>query len=441
MRTNRSLSAINRPAAPFEPAKSFSSPLIVPPEQCKILRMLWLSRCFSSILKVPVVRADSFLQLLLLSIAPFAALQAQTVPSSNDSRVQELYAQAKAAEARGDLAGAAASYGSLLKIAPRLPAAYNNLGALYLRQREYKKAAEILEKGLKLDPKMSSATALLGIARYEMGDYTGARRNLEAALHANPKDDNAQLYLANDLIKLGELNAATDHLQQLSLRQPANQEIWYLLGKVHMKLSEQALSRLNEIDPNSVWVHEISGEIMESMKNYDGALVEYKKAVEMAPEQAGTHYSLGNAYWSLRMWDAATEQFKAELVNDPANCLAQWKIGNIVLEQHANSEEALADVDKALDICTNLMQARLDRARALINLDRHSEAVKDLEMVEKADPAEPSPHFLLAQAYRAMGRTQEAQAEMKIFSKLEESARAATAERAKQVLQEKNKDP
>ena len=59
---------------------------------------------------------------------------------------------------------------------------------------------------------------------------------------------------------------------------------------------------------------------MESMKNYDGALIEYKKAVEMAPQQAGTHYLLGNAYWSLRMWDAASEQFRAELANDPGNC-------------------------------------------------------------------------------------------------------------------------
>ena len=50
-------------------------------------------------------------------------------------------------------------------------------------------------------------------------------------------------------------------------------------------------------------------------------------------------------------------------------------------------------------------------------------------------------HFLLAQAYRSLGRTQEAQAEMKVFSKLEESARAKTAERAKEVLQEKSKEP
>lgn len=389
-------------------------------------------------------RRTKILLIFLFGLFSFAIAQAtpgQSNADANDERVQKLYSQAKSAEARGDLAAAAANYESLLQIAPRLGPAYNNLGSLYLRQREYKKAADILEKGLKIDPKMFSAAALLGISRYEMGDYAGARASLEAALRGNPKDNNAELILANDLIKLGELDLAAEHLRRLSERQPGNQEIWYLLGKVHMKLSEQALSKLNEIDPNSVWVHEISGEIMESMKNYDGALIEYKKAVEMAPEQAGTHYLLGNAYWSLSMWDAATEQFRAELVNAPMNCQAQWKLGNIVLEQHASPEEALADVEKALAICPNLMAARVDRARALMKLDRPAEALNDLEAAEKSDPAEASTHFLLSQTYRALGRTQEAQAEMKLFSKLEESSRAASAERAKQVLQEKSKEP
>src|SRR5260370_11869210 len=210
-----------------------------------------------------------------------------------------------------------------------------------------------------------------------MGDYAGARAPLEAALRGNPKDDNAELYLANAFIKLGELNSAAEHLRKLSQRQPAKEQVWYLLGKVHMELFEEALARVNEIDSNSVRAHEISGEIMEGMKNYDGALIEYKKAVEMAPQQAGTHYLLGNAYWSLSMWDAAVEQFKAELANDPGDCMAEWNLGNIVLEQHANPEEALANTEKALAICPNLMAARVDRARALMKLERHADALKD----------------------------------------------------------------
>ena len=384
---------------------------------------------------------------LCLSLLAFVCLclstrvVAQSGAAENDPRVSRLYHEAAEEEARGDLAGAAASYEGLLQIAPRLAPAYNNLGSLYVRQREYRKAATVLEKGLKVDPKMSSASALLGIALYELGDYAAAKRNLESAVRADPKDTNAELLLANDLIKLGEFQSAADHLRRLSERLPENQEIWYLLGKVHMKLSEEALSKLTNLDPNSVWVHEISGEVMESMKNYDGALLEYKKAVEVAPQQAGTHYHLGNAYWSLNMWDAATEQFRAELANDPSNCMAQWKIGNIILEEHGDSAGALAEVQKALDACPDLMSARVDRARALIKLERHSEAVSDLEAAVKADPAESLTHFLLAQAYRALGRTQEAQAEMKVFSKLEESSRAKTAERATELLQEKSKEP
>src|SRR5205807_2701356 len=191
------------------------------------------------------LRLPATLAFLVATVCFSPVLKAQSEATPEDARVQKLYGEAKAAEAHGDLAGAAASYESLLQI----------------------------------------------------------------ALRANPKDNNAELFLANDLIKLGKFQRAAEHLRQLSQRQPENQEVWYLLGKVHMKLSEEALSKLNGLDPNSVWVHEISGEVMESMKNYDGALLEYKKAVEVAPQQAGTHYHLGNAYWALNMWDAATEQF------------------------------------------------------------------------------------------------------------------------------------
>ena len=377
------------------------------------------------------------LLLLFMTACASSVARAQSEPSATDPQVQKIYGEAKAAEARGDLASAAANYESLLQIAPHLGAAYNNLGALYLRQKEYKKAADVLEKGLKVDPKMSSTSALLGISLYEMGEYGGARRHLETALRANPKDDNAELFLANDLVKLNEWDSAAGHLRQLAQRQPNNQETWYLLGKVHMKLSEQALAKLNEIDPNSVWMHEVSGEIMESMKNFDGALIEYKKAVEIAPQHAGFHYSLANAYWSLQSWEAATQQFREELAIDPSNCMAHWKLGNIVLEQHEDAAVALADVDKALALCPNLVQARVDRARALLKLERNEEAMKDLLTAEQTNPEEPSIHFLLAQAYRAVGRTKEAQTEMGIFSKLEESNRAAVAERAKQVIQNK----
>ena len=389
------------------------------------------------------LRASAFavLSSTLLIFCVSTRLLSQSKSPETDPRVEQLYAEAQDAEARGDEAGAIAKYESILQIAPGLAAAYNNLGSLYLRQREYEKAVAVLEKGLKIDPKMPSAAALLGISLYEMGDYPNARTRLETALRANPKDSNVEMTLANDLVRLGEPEAAASHFQQVVHRDPKNQEAWYQLGKVYMQLSEEALAKLREIDPHSVRAHEVSGEIMEGMSNFDGAIIEYKKAVEMAPQQPGTHYKLGNAYWSISQWDAATQQFQAELANDPRSCLSYYKLGNVILEQHGDPQAALDDVNKAVAICPDLTNARVDRARALLRMERAQDAVPDLEAAERFIPDDANVHFLLAQAYRTLGRTQQAQAEMQLFSKLEESARAATAARAQQVMQNKEQNP
>src|SRR5258708_25872545 len=109
-------------------------------ERCKILPMARFYFSFFSSRNCPLGKTLMIFQLLLVTIVFSSAIHAQSNSAAADQRVQELYAQAKAAEARGDLGAAVASYESLLQIAPRLGPAYNNLGALYLKQREYRKA-------------------------------------------------------------------------------------------------------------------------------------------------------------------------------------------------------------------------------------------------------------------------------------------------------------
>jgi hypothetical protein len=59
-----------------------------------------------------------------------------------------------------------------------------------------------------------------------------------------------------------------------------------------------------------------------------------------------------------------------------------------------------------------------------------------LHREQDANPAEPSTHFLLAQAYRATGKTEETKAEMKSFSELEQQTQNTAAEGASQAIQE-----
>ncbi len=393
---------------------------------------------------LPKTRFMIFTLIAVLLIAVSASSENQSQSSraaADDEKVQQLYTEARREQAEGNLAEAATRYEAILKIAPRLAAAYNNLGSIYVQQREFRKAAQVLQRGLEINRDMPSASALLGIALYEIGDYAAAKPRLEVALRANPNDGNAALYLANDSIHLGEFEKAAERLQLLSRQQPKNEEVWYLLGKVYMQLSQSSLAKLNEINPNSYLSHQISGEVMESMNNLDGALLEYKKAVELAPEKPGTHYHLANAYWSLLLWEPAKKEFTAELAIDPKNCQAQWKLGDILIEQQAEPQNSLTELDKALALCPYLPEAHEDRGRVLLKLERYEEAAKDLQIAATADPAEPRPHFLLSQAYRALGRTREAQAEMGTFSKLQEASQSAKAARAREILQNKDSAP
>ena len=73
------------------------------------------------------------------------------------------------------------------------------------------------------------------------------------------------------------------------------------------------------------------------------------------------------------------------------------------------SDEAYVELNKVVDRCPALMQARVDRARALVRLGKQPRRLPDLLMAEKDSPREPTIHFLLAAVYRAQGKSAEAQ--------------------------------
>jgi predicted Zn-dependent protease len=240
--------------------------------------------------------------------------------------------------------------------------------------------------------------------------------------------------LAKVLIRERKYDGAVELLKRYTSENPRDQEAWYELGNTYLQLSEDSLTRINQIDPNSVVAHEVTGEIDESMHNYDGALVEYKKAVDLAPERSSAHLHIANAYWSLSKWDSARTEFEAGLARDPNNCTAHWKLGNAILEENGSPADALTHLNKAVALCPILMQARVERARALVKAGRHADALPDLEMAEKDSPKEPSIHFLLASVYRAEGKTAEAQEEMRTYGRLQREASEGVAAQANESI-------
>lgn len=335
--------------------------------------------------------------------------------------VQALYQHARSAQAANDNAGAVADYLKIIHLDPKLGAAYNNLGRLYYNMGRFADAVPILLRGLRIDPTMHPAEIILGASYYQIGSFDKAARSLEAALKALPDDRFARITLVHALTDQGNLDEAVAQLRQLTSNDPKDQEAWYLLGKLQLQLSQQAFERVHAIDPNSPLSHELSGEIMESMKNIPGAITEYKKALEVAPTDVGAMEHLANAYWSEGEWADARDSFAAILQQDPNNCLAHWKLANALDELNTPPADALKQVDAALTTCPSLSQARVEKAKILLRLGRPADSLPELLRAEKSVPDEPSIQILLAKTYKALGdSTHAAEADAKFKQLLQE---------------------
>lgn len=376
---------------------------------------------------------------LALGLAAASGAQRSGSPAQRGSdavspQVQQLYAEAHEAQTHGDAQTAIARYVEIVRLAPRLAPAYNNLGMLYFNTGDYSHAAEMLRKGLAVDPHMNTAQTLLGLSDYRLGHSEEARTELSKALVADPANNDAEVALGRLEITTGDAAAGTAHLQDYLRRNPKDQQVWYLLGKTYLKLSEDSLAKVDQIDPDSGVAHLMAGEVDESMKNYDGALAEYTKALAKDPNQPGAHYHLANALWLEEKYESAATEFRAEARLDPNNCITQWKLGNSILAANQPAADALPPLNSAVATCPNLMQAHVDRANALLKLDQPQKALEDLGPAAQATPREPSIHFLLSRAYKALGNNDQSRSELQLYATLQREASEATAKQAKDVI-------
>ncbi len=104
------------------------------------------------------------------------------------------------------------------------------LGRLYLTQKRYAKAAELLERATQLgnaDPRLQSA---LGFSRIGLGDSETGLRSLDTAFSKNPSDLGLALALANLRMRRGERDQALAVARKAVAAAPANPFAHNLLG-------------------------------------------------------------------------------------------------------------------------------------------------------------------------------------------------------------------
>jgi tetratricopeptide (TPR) repeat protein len=365
----------------------------------------------------------------VLSLAFFSTLAYCHADGSRQQEVQLYLQRAQEALRVNDPETAVREYNAALRVDPQNIDARANLGVIAFMQGHYAEAAEDFRQALKLDPALWKLQALLGMCEKRLGHLDRARTWLEKSFPhlEEPKlKTQAGLELAELNYQVGELGKSAEVINALWQLDPKNLDVLYSSYRTYSDLAGSALNAIALLAPDSARMHLIIAEHLINEGDRDGAIVQYKKVLQLAPQLPGAHFELAEALLqkskTQRDREEAEEAFKAELALNPGNVNAQCRLGDLYLSAgNMRLDAAYQSYAGALQLQPDFANAQLGMGKVLIRMGKNQEAVAYLRDAARLDPVDSSAHYLLAQTYRRLGQMPEADTELRIFEDLDTS--------------------
>ncbi|HEX5456338.1 MAG TPA: tetratricopeptide repeat protein [Candidatus Saccharimonadales bacterium] len=183
----------------------------------------------------------------LLLLAVFAAVvlrtfqidetEADDLPHKISTRIGRLWDIVHQGMRENRLVRAEKALLAILKIDQKNAAAYNRLGILYAKQKEYKDAIDCFEIACSIEPSASSLHNL-GLVYYETENYERAATAFEEALKLEDNMAARHIALAKALEYLGNNKLMVTHLERAVEIEPTK-ESYKLLINAYRKTNEE----------------------------------------------------------------------------------------------------------------------------------------------------------------------------------------------------------
>jgi tetratricopeptide (TPR) repeat protein len=262
----------------------------------------------------------------------------------------------------------------------------------------YQEAVPLFERALA--PCGAGAPLLLALGQAQLlsGQVAGAVYTLDRLLAEAPKHVEALKVKAKALYLAGRDAEAEAALHQAGALAPTDDEIPYSLGRMYYQRQRHARAaeefrRAIELNPRSHKAYDNLGLATEALGDVAEALRHYLKAIELAR------------------------------ASDPRYDVVYANLADLMLK--------LGEHRRAFDLAVEAAERNPRDARnfflagkALVRLERYDVSLRWFDQAIALDPADPQPRYLLAQAYRRLGRTAEAERMLKAFQEVQARAPA-----------------
>ncbi|MDQ6663822.1 MAG: tetratricopeptide repeat protein [Acidobacteriota bacterium] len=350
------------------------------------------------------------------AIAPLSRVIA--VDPANKTALLEL---ADAYLAVGRSEEAAARFRELSDLDPKEPKAWQGLGLSHLALS--RKAFEILEKTA---PESPYWFAVAGRAKLEQRQPRAAFRLYREALARAPRLSIAHAGLADvyrytghdDWAALEESKAPDGASAQA---RPGTPEALYQQIAMYQAQARDAFTHLGQLPPTAE-SHELMGGAYRAQERNHESAEEYREALKLdtGSLKRELEKELAQSLWLDRDYAEAIPMLEHLLQAEPGSPELNHELGDSLVES-GQPQKAIRYLERAVQAAPSWLPAKASLGRAYLHVDRYSNAAEQLKAALPLQ--ENATYYQLAQAYRKLGRPEEARSALATFQRLSRSAR------------------
>jgi tetratricopeptide (TPR) repeat protein len=262
-------------------------------------------------------------------------------------------------------------------------------GIAALREKNMRLAIVALDAALGRSPESAEVYRILGVAFAAAKQYDRSLSHLQQASRLNPRDDRARIAMADVLVASGKPDAALDVLRQAVRDIPESAEAYWQLGRVEqavghsdaVKSFERAATK--PVVAGLARLYAVIGQAYHAQFDLEAAANAYRQRVRIAPNDRDAHFDLAEVYRAQDKLDEARVEYLAAALIDPANAKTFGMIGQVEAAA-GRDEEAVVMLRRAVTLDAGLLEARYALSRALLRLGRTDEAQQELRAFEAA---------------------------------------------------------
>jgi tetratricopeptide (TPR) repeat protein len=291
------------------------------------------------------------------------------------------------------------------------------------QQGRYDEALAALQSLASQTPKPSGLVHATGLVYYKKADYLKAAEYFKQATSENPDDKEAIQLLGLSYYRAGRPAEAIPYIEKVQSWYPhANVDASYVLGIAYIQMKDypnarKSFASMFDVPPDSGASYLFTARML-FRQEFTPVAEEYaQKAIAADPKLPLAHQLLGEIQMFQSKIPDAVTNFQQEIAINPANPTTYYKLAD-AYSRIQKYEEAERMLQRSIWLDASATGPYILLGKVLEKKGEPALAVGYLQKAATMDPNNPMTHQLLGQAYRDLGKSDEAERELKTAEQL-----------------------